>query len=200
MEGVLRKFGQEYVDFLKQYPTLQKREDPIASVFDAVTRGGMTLAQADNRFGTGASEWWIRGMLVELLTFLGAMDSVTVYQVKAMAARIKQEYYYLTPAELTYFFYSFSLGDYGKLYGGRVVNPQDVLMGLRAYVGDVREKRMEVEEERKAERLQKQREADRKEAVSWEEFCRMSGREVTESPLVALQKKFCKESNRMDNE
>ena len=145
----VQKFGSGYVDFLKQYPTLRKRDELINSAYDAVKKGGMSLVQIDNHFAKGASEWWIKVMLIDLLTFLGAMDSVTSYQVKGIAARIRQEYYHLTPSELTHFFYSFSMGDYGKLYAGRTVNPQDILIGLKEYMYHLYEQRAQYDSDQR---------------------------------------------------
>ena len=78
----IQKFGSGYVDFLKQYPTLRKRDEQITTAYEAVKKGGISLVQIDNHFAKGASEWWIKVLLIDLLTFLGAMDSVTSYQVK----------------------------------------------------------------------------------------------------------------------
>lgn len=59
---------------------------------------------------------------------IGAIDATTPYQFKAMAQRIRQEYYHLTPSELTRFFYEFSMGEYGEIYVGKTVNPQNFLL------------------------------------------------------------------------
>ena len=150
---VLSKFGEGYSVFLQRYPTLQKRTDLITSSMEAVRNDGTALSVVDRTYGKGASEWWLKYMLIELFTFLGAMDSVSVYQVKAIAARIRAEYYYMTPDELTYFFYSFSLGDYGKLYAGRTVNPQDILIALRRYTKDVFEARDYVAREKRQQEM-----------------------------------------------
>ena len=131
MQSVVQKYGENYVRFLHTYPTLRKRGELITTAYDAVKKGGMSLVQIDNHFAKGASEWWIKVMLIDLLTFLGAMESVTSFQVKGIAARIRQEYYHLTPSELTHFFYFFLIGDYGKLYTGRTVNPHDILIVLK---------------------------------------------------------------------
>lgn len=61
---------------------------------------------------------------------IGAIDATTPYQFKAMAQRIRQEYYHLTPSELTRFFYEFSMGEYGEIYVGKTVNPQKLFIAL----------------------------------------------------------------------
>ena len=174
-QTAVQRFGSGYVDFLKQYPTLRKRNELITSAYEAVKRGGMSLVQIDNHFSKGASEWWIKVMLIDLLTFLGAMDSVTPFQVKGIASRIRQEYYHLTPSELTYFFYSFSMGDYGKMYSGRSVNPQDIMIALKEYMYQLYEKRVQYDNDQKRVRQEQEAEQARREAVDFEEYKRLKG-------------------------
>ena len=169
----VQKFGSGYVDFLKQYPTLRKRDEQITTAYEAVRKGGMSFAQIDNYFSKGASEWWIKVMLIDLLTFLGAMDSVTSYQVKGIAARIRQEYYHLTPSELTHFFYSFSMGGYGKLYAGRTVNPQDILIGLKEYMYHLYEQRAQYDSDQRKIKQEQELEQSKREAVDFEEYKRL---------------------------
>ena len=174
-QTAVQKFGSGYVDFLRQYPTLRKRSELITSAYDAVKQGGMSLVQIDNHFSKGASEWWIKVMLIDLLTFLGAMDSVTPFQVKGIASRIRQEYYHLTPSELTYFFYLFSMGDYGKMYSRRSVNPQDILIALKEYMYQLYEKRVQYDNDQKRVRQEQEAEQARREAVDFEEYKRLKG-------------------------
>ena len=171
----VQKFGSEYVDFLKKYPTLRKRGELISTAYDAVKKGGMSLVQIDNHFSKGASEWWIKVMLIDLLTFLGAMESVTSFQVKGIASRIRQEYYHLTPSELTHFFYSFSMGEYGKLYAGRTVNPQDILIGLKEYMYHLYEQRAQYDSDQRKIKREQELEQSKREAVDFEEYKRLKG-------------------------
>lgn len=192
-QTAVQKFGSGYVDFLKQYPTLRKRSELINTAYDAVKEGGMSLVQIDNHFSKGASEWWIKVMLIELFTFLGAMDSVTSFQVKGIASRIRQEYYYMTPAEFTFFLCSYSMGDYGKLYNGKNINPQDVLIALRRCNERLRESRIEWEQERKQIAYARQAEQDRKESVSFDKWKEISGKPSDyKSPLDRLRESINK--------
>ena len=175
MQSVVQKYGEDYLRFLRAYPTLRKREELITTARRAVREGGMSFAQIDNYFSKGASEWWIKVMLIDLLTFLGAMDSVTSYQVKGIATRIRQEYYHLTPSELTHFFYSFSMGDYGKLYAGRTVNPQDILIGLKEYMYHLYEQRAQYDSDQRKIKQEQDLEQSKREAVDFDEYKRLKG-------------------------
>lgn len=190
------KYGKQYALFLDKYPTLQNRTDAITSVYDSVARGGMSFVSIDKYFKDGASEFWIKIMLIDLFMVIGAIDSTTPYQFKAMAQRIRQEYYHLTPSELTRFFYEFSMGEYGEIYVGKTVNPQRIFIALDNYMCKLYEKRAEIDTQKLAERQKKEYEESVKNAVSYEEYCRMNGKDIKKSHLEALKRKLESESKR----
>ena len=195
----IAKYGEKYALFLDKYPTLQNRTDPITSVYDSVARGGMSFAEIDKYFKEGASEFWIKIMLIDLFMVIGAIDATTPYQFKAIAQRIRQEYYHLTPSELTRFFYEFSIGDYEELYVGKTVNPQKLFISLDKYMCKVYEKRAEIDSQKLAEKQKKEDEESRRKAISYEEYCRRLGIDPKESPLEKLKQKLEKESKRNED-
>lgn len=190
------KYGEQYALFLEKYPTLQNRTDTITSIYDSVGRGGMSFVEVDKYFKDGASEFWIKVMLIDLFMVVGAIDSTTSYQFKAMAQRIRQEYYHLTPSELTRFFYEFSIGKYGEIYVGKTVNPQKLFIALDKFMCLVYEKRAEIDNQKKAEQRKKDIEEAKKNAVSYEEYCRSTGIDVKQSPLEVLHRQLERESKR----
>ena len=190
------KYGKQYALFLDKYPTLQNRTDAITSVYDSVSRGGMSFVSIDKYFKDGASEFWIKMMLIDLFMVIGAIDSTTPYQFKAMAQRIRQEYYHLTPSELTRFFYEFSMGEYGEIYVGKTVNPQKLFIALEKYMCRIYEKRAEIDSQKLAEKQKKEDEESKRKAISYEEYCRRVGIDPKESPIEKLKQKLEKESKR----
>ena len=175
MQSVVQKYGEDYLRFLHAYPTLRKREELITTARRAVREGGMSFAQIDNYFSKGASEWWIKVMLVDTLSFLGAMENITSFQVKGLASRIRQEYYSMTPSELTYFLYSFSMGDFGEMYTGKNINPQRMLMALKSCNENLQEERIKYEQEKVRIKKEMEAEKDRREAVDFEQYKRLKG-------------------------
>ena len=190
------KYGKQYALFLDKYPTLQNRTDAITSIYDSVSRGGMSFVSIDKYFKEGASEFWIKIMLIDLFMVIGAIDSTTPYQFKAMAHRIRQEYYHITPSELTRFFYEFSMGEYGEIYVGKTVNPQKLFIALEKYMCKLYEKRAEIDSQKLAEKQKKEYEESKKNAISYEEHCRLKGVDIEKSPLEKLKRKLEKESKR----
>ena len=175
MQSVVQKYGENYVRFLHTYPTLRKREELITTARRAVRQGGMSFAQIDNYFSKGASEWWIKVMLIDTLSFLGAMENITSFQVKGLASRIRQEYYSMTPSELTYFFYSFSMGDFGEMYTGKNINPQRLLMALKSCNEKMQEERIAYETDKERIRKEMEVEKDKREAVDFEQYKKLKG-------------------------
>ena len=190
------KYGKQYALFLNKYPTLQNRTDSITSVYDSVARGGMSFVEVDKYFKDGASEFWIKVMLIDLFMVIGAIDSTTSYQFKAMAQRIRQEYYHLTPSELTRFFYEFSMGEYGEIYVGKTVNPQILFIALEKYICKIYEKRAEIDSQRNRDKQKIEDEKAKMNAISYEEYCLRKGVDPKESPLEELKQKLQKESKR----
>lgn len=190
------KYGKQYALFLDKYPTLQNRTDAITSVYDSVYRGGMSFVEVDKYFKDGASEFWIKVMLIDLFMVIGAIDSTTSYQFKAIAQRIRQEYYHLTPSELTRFFYEFSMGEYGEIYVGKTVNPQILFIALEKYMCKIYEKRAEIDGQRNRDKQKIEDEKAKMNAISYEEYCLRKGVDPKESPLEELKQKLQKESKR----
>lgn len=190
------KYGKQYALFLDKYPTLQNRTDAITSVYDSVYRGGMSFVEVDKYFKDGASEFWIKVMLIDLFMVIGAIDSTTSYQFKAIAQRIRQEYYHLTPSELTRFFYEFSIGEYGEIYVGKTVNPQILFIALEKYICKIYEKRAEIDSQRNRDKQKIEDEKAKMNAISYEEYCLRKGVDPKESPLEELKQKLQKESKR----
>lgn len=195
-KNAIEEFGAQYALFLKKYPTLQKRISSVPTVYDSVKNGGLSFVEIDKYFKEGASEWWIKTMVIDLFMVIGAFDATTTYQFKAIAQRIRQEYYHVSPGELTRFFYEFSIGEYGEIYVGRTVNPQKLFIALERYMCKVYEKRAEIESQKNVLRQKKADEEARRNAVSYEEYCRMTGIDIKKSPLEVLSKKLERESKR----
>lgn len=195
----IEEFGAQYALFLNKYPTLQKRISSVPTVYDSVKNGGLSFVEIDKYFKDGASEWWIKTMVIDLFMVLGAFDATTPYQFKAIAQRIRQEYYHVTPSELTRFFYEFSMGEYGEIYVGKTVNPQRLFIALDKYMCKVYEKRAEIDSQRNLDKQKIEDEKARMNAISYEEYCRRVGIDPKESPLEKIKQKLEKESKRDQN-
>lgn len=61
------------------------------------------------------------------------------------------------------------------------------------------EKRAEVYSQKLAEKQKKEDEESRRKAISYEEYCRLTGIDIKKSPLEKLKRKLEKESKRDQN-
>lgn len=161
----------------KQQGYLTPNEQPPSSLAEAVNRTSVALSVIRQQH-LADPVFWIKRKLIEVFSYLGVFSKISEYQVKVLAQRICDKYYYLTPAELDFFFVAFTNGEYRKLYGGDTVNPQDVMMSLIEYEKDVLHARGIAEQKRQAEEDKRQRIENAKYPhglQAWEIYCRNNG-------------------------
>ena len=193
LQQSITQYGDGYMAFLRKFPAPAKRKDYIRSVYDAVSREGMSLNSIDDYFGEGASLTWLKLMLTDLLKYLGAFDITTVSQIKGTAGRMRLLCANMTPSELTYFFMSFSVGDYGKLYAGRSVNPQDILIGLKEFKANVFEQRGIYEDAKQQRKREEEYEQYKKDSIGYDEWKKLRG--IEEGVLEKIKKHFEENKN-----
>lgn len=193
LQQAITQYGDGYMAFLRKFPAPAKRKDYIRSVYDAVSREGMSLNSIDAYFGEGASLTWLKLMLTDLLKYLGAFDITTVSQIKGTAGRMRLLCANMTPSELTYFFMSFSVGDYGKLYAGRSVNPQDILIGLKEFKANVFEQRGIYEDAKQQRKREEEYEQYKKDSIGYDEWKKLRG--IEEGVFEKIQKHFEENKN-----
>ena len=193
LQQAITQYGDGYMAFLRKFPAPAKRKDYIRSVYDAVSREGMSLKSIDAYFGEGASLTWLKLMLTDLLKYLGAFDITTVSQIKGTAERMRLLCANMTPSELTFFFMSFSVGDYGKLYAGRSVNPQDILIGLKEFKANVFEQRAIYEDAKQQRKREEEYEQYKKDSIGYDEWKKLRG--IEEGVLEKIKKHFEENKN-----
>lgn len=193
LQQAITQYGDGYMAFLRKFPAPAKRKDYIRSVYDAVSREGMSLNSIDAYFGEGASVTWLKLMLTDLLKYLGAFDITTVSQIKGTAGRMRLLCANMTPSELTYFFMSFSVGDYGKLYAGRSVNPQDILIGLKEFKANVFEQRGIYEDAKQQRKREEEYEQYKKDSIGYDDWKKLRG--IEEGVLDKIKKHFEENKN-----
>ncbi len=169
--NALQRKQQEYL-----VPTERTPYTPPVSLADAVARSHQAISVV-RRTKEKELTTWVRGQLITTLSYLGCFGKVTDYQVKTLANRICDKYYYLTPAELDYFFIAFSNGEYRRMYNASVT-PQDVMVSLAMYERDVLTARGEAEDARRQQEEKQKREAEERKPhgwQAWEIYCKENG-------------------------
>lgn len=172
-----------------RYPQLSKRKKPIVTLYDAVKESKQSLVLVDKSIGENVSLQWLKVQLIELLSFMGAFEQASEYQIVTLARHIRHKFFYLTFAELTYFFEAFADGSYGTMYVGKHINPQNIMEALAKYENDVLQERGRIEDEEKNQRLSEElkKEKEKKEKgitgyAAWLRYCKNSNRPNTDLP------------------
>ena len=88
------------------------------------------------------------------------------------------EFGYLKISELMLFFHWFKSGKFGRFYGS--VDPLVITTSLR----DFMKERVRVIEKYEQEQREKAEEESRKRKISWEEYCKIEGRQGETHPLM----------------
>lgn len=130
--------------FYKLYPLISQRKEQVANLTEALSDEN-SLVLIDKKIGEGVTLKWIKAQLLDTFRILGAPDIVSGIQIVVIARRIRNIYYYLTPSEITYFFESLIGGNYGTIYVGKTINPQNIMEALKQFDTDRANKLSEIE-------------------------------------------------------
>lgn len=148
-----------------------------------------TLILLDNTYQKDVAEAWLVPQLANISEYSGAKDKLTKEQVKDCAFVIRNNYGYLKVSELMLFCHRFKSGEYGDFYGG--VSPLTITTALRKFIHD----RAVAIDRKEQEKREEEMEESRKNAITWEEYCRRRGTEGQMSPILSTQKKIQSQSH-----
>ena len=130
--------------FYEQYPLVSQRKEQVANLTEALSDEN-SLVLIDKKIGEGIALKWIKAQLLDAFRILGAADVINSIQIVIIARRIRNIYYYLTPSEITYFLESLIGGNYGTIYVGKTVNPQNIMEALKQFDTDRANRLSEIE-------------------------------------------------------
>jgi len=138
-----------------------------------------TLAEINTEYGRRTAKTWLIIQLYDLSEYCGVKEKLTGKPLEECAYVIATEFFHLKVSELMLFFHRFKSGKYGKFYGS--VDPLVICRSLREFVC---ERNNALDHYEKEER-QKQLEEEMKHAVSWQEYCMMTGQqERINNPII----------------
>lgn len=167
LANAVSKWGEGYLSFLKAYPT-HNRTAKVQTLVDACERNYVSLNSIEKTYGKGSAVFWLKYQLIEVFTFLGLFEKVTVYQIEKIAEKILAHNGYLTPAELMVFFDRFESGEYALFKNTYTVNPQMLLVSLPHFVADVQQARGEADEAKR--KKEEEKEKQRLKAIPYEQY------------------------------
>lgn len=186
-------------ELYKQYPPVSKRKETFLSLYDAAKENSLALSVVDKTMGNGVALRWVKIQLIEVLSFFGAFENCSEFQIVTLARHIRNKYYYLTLAELSYFFEAFEDGTYGTFYVGKSVNPQNIMEAIKKFEDDVILQRERVYNEKLNKERERQNKIDKEKEKqgligiqAWYRYCEKTHRENTKLPGLSLK---CKNDN-----
>lgn len=130
-----------------------------------------TLAELKRDFGSSIPACWLVPQLQDLSWYCGVRDKLNARQMEECAYVIATEFFFLKVSELMLFFHRFKSGRYGRFFGS--IDPLVITKALREFVAERNNALDRYEGEARRQRL----EEERKHAVTWEQYCTMTGQQ-----------------------
>jgi len=144
------------------------------------------LSELNMTYGEMTATMWLVPQLYNLSEYCGAREKLQGKPLEECASVIATDFCYLKVSELMLFFHRFKSGRYGRFYGS--IDPLIITTSLREFCKE----RCYAYDERERQLRDEQRERDRKNAITYEEYVKMHGepknftKELLENPAKAL--------------
>ncbi len=144
-----------------------------------------TLTDINLAYGEGHSVAWLMAQLTVFQEKLNVPNKMTTYEIETCAQTIHDHFHYLKATELMLFFARLLGGMYPVEWHG-YVTPTKIVSALRENFMPWRNDLLY--------KIEKQEEIQRREAalhdpeaVTYEEWCRLRGKDPTENPILKLK-------------
>lgn len=137
-----------------------------------------TLSTLKAGYGDNAPVMWLIPQLYNLSEFCGCKEKLQGTPLEECASVIATEFHYLKVTELMLFFHRFKSGFYGRFYGS--IDPLIITTSLRSFLKE----RVLVYDRHEREERDRRRDEERKNAVTWEEYCRTHDVDDKTHPLM----------------
>lgn len=129
-----------------------------------------TLAEVKTAYGQNAPVAWMIPQLYSLSEYCGCRDKLQGKPLEECAFVISSEFYNLKVSEIMLFIHMFKSGKYGRFYGS--IDPLVITTSLRQFVKD----RNKAIDRYAQERKELEDEEAKKDVITWEQFCKETGR------------------------
>lgn len=178
---LVERFGEDFVvDVLVRYPVLN-RSAAVPSLDDAVRQNSQSLIRNVKQYSRDHTLYWLKRQLIEVFQFCGCFKAMDEYQIRQCAELILSDDIFctVTLSEFLQFCERFKMARYSTFFNTSNPNPQDFFKAFRAFWRDLQDARGRVIREQEEER-----EKSQPKGITWEEYCRLTGREPSPSPLA----------------
>lgn len=139
-----------------------------------------TLSMMRTAYGENCPTGWLVPQLHNLSEYCGCKEKLVGAALEQCAMVIATNFFFLKVSELALFFHRFKAGRYGVFYGS--VDPLKITSSLRKFV----EERANAYEKRERENALRKIEEEKKDAITWEEYCKRHDIESRDNPLYFI--------------
>lgn len=173
---LMNKYGELNCFLTKFNPDIQC--EICTKVDDCYFGDYPTFSDIRLAYGSESAVMWLIPQLYNLSEYCGCKEKLQGRQLEECASIIASEFHYLKVSEVMLFLYRFKTGQYGRFYGS--VDPLVITTSLREFL---KERAFAYDRHDREER-HRRRDEERKNAVSWEEYCRTHDVEDKTHPLM----------------
>lgn len=187
------KWGEDFVvSTLMRYPCINRLKT-VPSLMDAVRQDSQSLVCNRQQYTREHTLFWLKRQLIEVFQFCGCFAAMTDYQIRQCAELILSDEILctITLSEFMQFCERFKKAKYATFFNTSNPNPQDFFRAMQAFWKDLSEARYRREQELREER---KKEESRTPGITWEEYCRLTNRDPSLSPLETIRETLKEES------
>jgi hypothetical protein len=181
---LVSKYGEDFVvSTLMRYPSVNRLQT-VPSLMDAVRQESQSLVRNRLQYSREHTLFWIKRQLIEVFQFVGCFKSMTDYQVRQCAELILNDEILctITLSEFMQFCERFKKAKYDTFFSNAKPNPQDFFKAISAFFRDLQTARDKYEKEKQAEKEKRE-----SKGITWQEYCKITGRDITENPLSNIK-------------
>ena len=151
------------------------------NVEKAITNGVPTFVSIVNTYGEDGVAALIGGHITDAIVRMGEERDIDPYDVDFISRAIceSERFRLLSMASILRFFHLLKCGEF-DIYGK--VTPRKILEAFRKYAVEQQAKENRIAYEIEQERMHREQEEARKNAVSWEQFCENKGIDLKKYP------------------
>lgn len=138
-----------------------------------------TMAQAYPVFGDDDGRMiditisWMKAHVTEVSAFANVKGKMSDWQLESLCQQILVDYPTLTMVEFILFCARLRSGLYEDFYGS--IDPMRIMKSFRLFIDDKNRDHFRKEERERQERREREYEEREKNAVTWEQYCKMNG-------------------------
>lgn len=151
---------------------------------------GFETPEGDKVENTAIS--WMQGQILAVCNFVNVSGKLSDWQLNSLCQQIVADYPNITMMEFVLFCSRLRSGRYCSFYG--TIDPLLILKAFSDFMEDRKKDYWRKSEDDRKAKEERDAEEARKNAISWEEYCKRHGKKDTTHPFDRIKEKFEKKA------